>query len=427
MAKQNTRRAREAPLLDVAMIVKNEEKDLPRTLASLKALTPILGNVCVYDTGSTDRTVSIARTAGAKVVQGFWDDDFSRARNESLAMTTSEWFLVVDADEVVLADAASLGKALCAAADTPVNGFTSQLAIVSSGRITTMAASLRLGRRSRIHYVNRLHERPTPIDPDEKLVCASLPDSVLMVAHYGYVPGEALVLRAERNLRISRLEYDRVAAGTPNERVEALLNRGRSHLLASDLLQGIADLSAAWDITEATTDYRQWAGELLAELHVETGHLDRAEAMLLDLSAAGSTDQLLRYIRARAAQARGQHEEALRLIRLVDRPVRALQRTESWGPVLRLRMISAAATSQTDEAVAAGVALFTRHGQCTGLGPLLLSLWGERSDEALARLLTSQDSPHLEAMCAELDRAGGRGVAVAGALRARSTTHGDTP
>lgn len=427
MAKKKPARAQQEPLLDVAMIVKNEEKDLPRTLASLRALTPILGRVCVYDTGSTDRTVSIARAAGAKVVQGYWDDDFSRARNESLAMTTSEWFLVVDADEVVVADAGPLGNALRAARDTAVNGFTSPLAIVSSGRITTMVPSLRLGRRGRIHYVNRLHERHAPIDPAENLVCSSLPDSVLMVAHYGYVPGEPLARRAERNLRISLLEHDRVASGTPDEQVEALLNRGRSYLLAGGLTEGLTDLSAAWDLTSAKTAYRQWAGEMLAEVRVQVGYLEEAEAMLPGLSAAGSTDQLLRYIRARVAQARGQHEEALRLIRLVDKPVRALQRTESWGPVLRLRMISAAATAQSDEAIAAGVALFTRHGQCTGLGPLLLSLWAERSDEALVRLLTVQDSPHFEAICAELDRAGGRGVEVARAIRTRSAVSVETP
>ncbi len=399
------------------MIVKNEEKDLPRTLASLRVLTPILGQICIYDTGSTDRTVDIARSAGAKVQRGYWDDDFSRARNESLAMTTSEWFLVIDADEVLVADAEQLARALRIAQGSPLNGITSQLAIVTEGRITTMANSLRLGRRRYVHYVNRLHERLTPIDTTEQLQVTAIPESALMVAHYGYVPGEAFARRSERNLRISLLEHDRVINGHANEQVEALLNRGRSYLTAGQAEEGLDDLAAAWNISDATTAYRQWAGELLVEILIKLGRLDQAEAVLPGLAEAGSSPQLIRYLQACTQQARGHHDEALRLIRLVDKPMRALERTESWSPVLRLRMISAAATQQTDEAIAAGVALFSRHGDCDGLGPLLLTLWGSRSDAALARLLALESTPHVDAICAELERAGERGEAISRLVR----------
>lgn len=60
----------ETPLLAAALIVKDEEAMLPECLASLDALRPLLSQICVYDTGSTDRTVKITRAAGAQVREG---------------------------------------------------------------------------------------------------------------------------------------------------------------------------------------------------------------------------------------------------------------------------------------------------------------------------------------------------------------------
>src|SRR5690606_19356114 len=55
--------------------------------------------VVVYDTGSTDRTLEIAREHADTVVEGYWDDDFAGARNRALDHATGDWILVIDADE----------------------------------------------------------------------------------------------------------------------------------------------------------------------------------------------------------------------------------------------------------------------------------------------------------------------------------------
>jgi len=83
-------------LFSACLIVKDEEKTLPDCLGSLRGL---VDEVVVYDTGSTDGTVELARRAGARVVQGYWDDDFGRARNASLEHCLGEWVLWIDADE----------------------------------------------------------------------------------------------------------------------------------------------------------------------------------------------------------------------------------------------------------------------------------------------------------------------------------------
>lgn len=103
-------------LVDVVMIVKDEERDLPTALGSMTQLRPILGRVCIYDTGSSDRTVAIAQSWGAHVKRGYWDDDFARARNESISMSSAPWCLCIDADELVVVDVESFGRQL---ADVP--------------------------------------------------------------------------------------------------------------------------------------------------------------------------------------------------------------------------------------------------------------------------------------------------------------------
>lgn len=86
------------PSLSLCMIVKNEEKYLARCLASLK---PIVDEMILVDTGSTDATRDIAEVFGAKIFDFEWNDDFSAARNSSLEKAEGDWILVMDADEVI--------------------------------------------------------------------------------------------------------------------------------------------------------------------------------------------------------------------------------------------------------------------------------------------------------------------------------------
>ena len=92
---------REKPQLTVCMIVKDEEQFLDQCLDSIR---PIAHQVVVVDTGSTDRTMDIAREHGAEVHQFEWNDNFSDARNCSLEHARGDWVLILDADETLPAD-----------------------------------------------------------------------------------------------------------------------------------------------------------------------------------------------------------------------------------------------------------------------------------------------------------------------------------
>ena len=87
--------------LSVCMIVKNEEDNLPRCLEGLKDMAD---EIVIVDTGSSDRTIEIAKGLGAKVYEYEWTDNFSDARNFAFSKATCDFIYSADADETIDAD-----------------------------------------------------------------------------------------------------------------------------------------------------------------------------------------------------------------------------------------------------------------------------------------------------------------------------------
>ena len=81
-------------LLSVAIVTLNEEENLARTLASVSWAQEII----VVDSGSTDRTVEIARSFGARVFERPWPG-FAAQKNFAIAQCQGAWILSLDADE----------------------------------------------------------------------------------------------------------------------------------------------------------------------------------------------------------------------------------------------------------------------------------------------------------------------------------------
>jgi glycosyltransferase involved in cell wall biosynthesis len=85
--------------LSVVIITFNEEANLARTLASVQPLVADgKGEIIVVDSGSTDRTVEIAKSFGAKVFVEEWKG-FAAQKNSAIDKAAGDYVLSLDADE----------------------------------------------------------------------------------------------------------------------------------------------------------------------------------------------------------------------------------------------------------------------------------------------------------------------------------------
>lgn len=87
--------------ISIALITLNEEANLPRTLESVMPLVRDgNGEIIVVDSGSTDGTLEIARSFGAKIFSEPWKG-FAGQKNSAMEKAAGDWVLQLDADEAL--------------------------------------------------------------------------------------------------------------------------------------------------------------------------------------------------------------------------------------------------------------------------------------------------------------------------------------
>ena len=101
--------------------VKNEEKNLPRCLASIGWADEIF----VVDSHSSDATASIAKARGAEVVQFDFNGTWPKKKNWALENLpfAHEWVFILDADEVLPPDAGEEFRRIVSSTDGQVDGY----------------------------------------------------------------------------------------------------------------------------------------------------------------------------------------------------------------------------------------------------------------------------------------------------------------
>lgn len=217
-------------LVSACLIVKDEEDNLPGCLASLGGL---VDEVVVYDTGSSDATPALARQAGAVVVEGYWDDDFSRARNAALSHCRGRWILWIDADEVVNGDPAALRRRLAGAGAPEGYVVLIENELGTGWNSRSVHPACRLFRRDVGRWTGNLHEQVT--GPDGRQLALTTQDEI-RILHHGYT--DAVMSRrnkADRNLTLARAGAERAAEadGRPGEALAlALANLARTLFVA---------------------------------------------------------------------------------------------------------------------------------------------------------------------------------------------------
>src|SRR5271165_6312534 len=310
--------------LSLCMIVRDEQEMLPRCLA---AVADAVDEIVIVDTGSTDATVEIAGSFGARVIEREWRGSFAEARNVSFDAAHGDWLLYLDADEVLVREDVGLLRSLTARTWREAF-FLSEISYTGESEAGTAVRheALRLFRnRPEYRFEGRLHEQIAPRLP------AYLPERIesteVRVEHYGYL-GAVWRSRqkARRNSELLRLEQ---ADGPATPFLH--YNLGSEHAAVGDAATALGEFERAWELlsTRADRDSHRFAPTLIARLVKALGACGRPQEVLVRAEEGlvrfpGFTDLVLE--QARAASALGQEDAAIefyeRCIEMGDAPRR---------------------------------------------------------------------------------------------------------
>ncbi len=286
------------------MIVRDEAAHLP---ACLESIHELVDEIVIVDTGSSDDTVSIARSFGARVHQHPWRGSFAEPRNIALDLARGRWILYIDADERLQPCSVEDVRARIAQA-TEVALRVRLRPFVGA----TPYWEYRLWRSDpRIRFTGAIHEKHTPaiaevVGADGRMIG----ETELFLEHVGYEGDQAR--KHERNLPLLRAQLAAEPANPYNW-----------HHLAV-VLDGLGKPG------EAAAALEQ-AVEAAREEDVDTGMQAYFGLICLRRAQGEDTTELLEEALARypdnvsliwleviAEIEAGRHEQALRLLELFD-------------------------------------------------------------------------------------------------------------
>lgn len=298
------------PVLSLCMIVKNEERHLPHCLDSVRGL---VDEIIVVDTGSTDGTVRLAESYGARILHHQWQDDFAAARNVGLEAAAGDWVMVLDADEELHPEDRHLLRALCRNPDVEAYSMVQMHLTDAAGLLETeICYDIDLWRnRKEYRFESALHEQILPA------IRRAKPDAVVQscpirIRHYGFLQQTFQAKgKSERNLRLAR----KLVAEHPDDFFY------RFNLALE--LQGTQDYAAAAaeyeQVRLSLTWWPDWTAKLfkcLATCLIMQRRWEEAEAILRQGLAVFPRFTDLVFLRGLAAQEQGNHARAAVCFRL---------------------------------------------------------------------------------------------------------------
>lgn len=205
--------------ISVCMIAKNEEQYIGECLKRLAAYD---WEIVLVDTGSTDRTVEIARQYTPNIYHFDWCGNFSAARNYSISKANHDTILVVDCDEYLEADETTIHLltdlpgtfshpdriGMITRRNPSVSLQTPSAAAVSDSELVSEQIA-RVFHKTYIHYTGSIHEQLVPKTPGRTPDFIHLP---FVFYHYGYSSPDLKRKKAERNIRMLQKELEQCGA-----------------------------------------------------------------------------------------------------------------------------------------------------------------------------------------------------------------------
>jgi tetratricopeptide (TPR) repeat protein len=282
------------PKLSLCLITRNEEDDLPRCLESVRQ---IADEIVVVDTGSTDNTVSIARSFDAKVVEVTWQDDFSIPRNRALEEASGDWILVLDADETLNGESRKRVREVVTSDVDALNIIIRNHLSDDSLHESRSHRFVRLFRhRPEFRFEGRVNEQVLPSirrSGGQVLECDDI-----VIEHFGYSDNAASKdERRQRNLRLLDME------------AETYPEDGFVRYHIGVTLQSMDKVQEAAEAFQAALDFGSTNGSLptdlqakthtrLAQLYLAQDALEIAIRHCESAIECGSTDTLTYFLAA---------------------------------------------------------------------------------------------------------------------------------
>lgn len=245
------------PKLSLIVITKNEEACIARCLGSV----PFADEVIVVDSGSSDRTVAIAESLGAKVIVTSDWPGFGLQKARALAQANGAWVLSLDADEWLDPEAIAPLQAAMAITDPP--------------------AAYRMSRRSRFcgsvirhcgwspDYVTRLFRRGQGRFSDDLVHERLIIDGEVRTAPFR-IEHDSITSQADAEDKIIR--YSTAAAAQMFARgkragaAKAALRGWTAFIKTLVIRAGFLDGKAGWDVADYNRRYTYEKWRRLAEL-----------------------------------------------------------------------------------------------------------------------------------------------------------------
>ena len=304
--KSKARIGKKRPMrLSLCMIVKDESANIE---ACIRSITPILDEVIVVDTGSTDNTREIAKMLGAKVFDFPWCDDFSAARNESIRYATGDYIIWLDADDRIDPPEVNKIKLLKAMlpkeknkafyfmvnSQCPINGETLYLQLRIFPNIQGAA------------FKGRVHEQ---VYNNLQKMGVELVQTDIVIRHTGYHDSGAILEKSVRNLRIIldelKREPDNLLLQFNAARTLAGIGRGKE---AVAYMKKIMEQPS---VKEKHPHFFLETGMLMGKYYLEMGQPAEAALVLRELSQEFPEEGLVYFYLAESLLKKGEYREAI--------------------------------------------------------------------------------------------------------------------
>ncbi|MWV42305.1 glycosyltransferase [Paenibacillus sp. HJL G12] len=293
--------------IGIHLIARDESEVIRTCLESVK----LADEIVLVDTGSSDDTVDIARQYGAHVVSMKWQDDFSMARNHALRYATTDWILVIDADEELLTSLDEIRMLIDATDEVEAYDITIANMLSDSEAQTLYHRSLRLFRnRQQYHFEGKIHEE---IEPSILLFSGKdkIKGSPIQIRHTGYLsPNIWNKNKLDRNYQILMKALEEEP-----EQPYYLYHLGITHCQSGNIPEAKKYMLLAKEHTPLTASFRPTLIKDLAKVMLELHEVEQASLLCLREALHYPDYADLHFVHGQSLEAQGLWEKAFEAYR----------------------------------------------------------------------------------------------------------------